>query len=58
MGACRTVDPAGHARPQQANVDVREVDEPVYKCLEHGIPVAGDPERTAAALNAYRFLDL
>ena len=49
MGVCRAVDPASQARWQQASCQRARSDERHHVCFEHGMPVAGDPERPAAA---------
>src|SRR6266566_736455 len=54
MGACRTVDSASQAGRQQAPRRCARSDERDHVCFEHGMPVAGDPERPAAAQHAVR----
>src|SRR6266446_2644378 len=49
MGACRTIDPARQARRQQAPCRGARSDERDHVYFEHGMPVACDPERSAAA---------
>src|SRR6266436_5030382 len=56
MGACRTIDPARQARRQQAPCRGARSDERDHVYFEHGMPVACDPERSAAAQHDY--LDL
>src|SRR5262245_1746573 len=49
MVACRTIDPARQARRQQAPCRGARSDERDHVYFEHGMPVACDPERSAAA---------
>src|SRR6516164_1908405 len=48
MGACRTIDPARQARRQQAPCRGARSDERDHVYFEHRMPVACDPERSAA----------
>src|SRR6266436_2731080 len=54
MGACRTIDPARQARRQQAPCRGARSDERDHVYFEHGMPVACDPERSAAAQHTFR----
>src|SRR5438046_3727338 len=54
MGACRTIDPARQARRQQAPCRGARSDERDHVYFEHGMPVACDPERPAAAQHTFR----
>src|SRR6266511_3137965 len=54
MGACRTIDPARQARRQQASCRGARSDERDHVYFEHGMPVACDPERSAAAQHTFR----
>src|SRR5246500_922022 len=58
MGACRTIDPARQARRQQAPCRGARSDERDHVYFEHGMPVACDPERSAAAQHTFDYLDL
>src|SRR5260370_21045249 len=57
MGVCRTIDPARQARRQQAPCRGARSDERDHVYFEHGMPVACDPERSAAA-QLFDYLDL
>src|SRR5262249_33922175 len=50
----RTIDPAGQARRQQAPCRGARSDERDHVYFEHGMPVACDPERSAAAQHTFR----
>src|SRR5262249_1563310 len=54
MVACRTIDPARQARRQQAPCRGARSDERDHVYFEHGMPVACDPERSAAAQHTFR----
>src|SRR6266566_6129535 len=54
MGACRTIDPARQAGRQQAPCRGARSDERDHVYFEHGMPVACDPERSAAAQHTFR----
>src|SRR5947199_10542246 len=54
MGACRTIDPARQARRQQAPCRGARSDERDNVYFEHRMPVACDPERSAAAQHTFR----
>src|SRR5262244_2003031 len=54
MGACRTIDPARQARRQQAPCRGARSDERDHVYFEHRMPVACDPERSAAAQHTFR----
>src|SRR5207249_5433974 len=54
MGACRTIDPARQARRQQASCRGARSDERDHVYFEHGMPVACDPERSAATQHTFR----
>src|SRR6266436_1511100 len=54
MGACRTIDPARQARRQQAPCRGARSDERDHVYFEHGMPVACDPKRSAAAQHTFR----
>src|SRR5262249_48189035 len=54
MDACRTIDPARQARRQQAPCRGARSDERDHVYFEHGMPVACDPERSAAAQHTFR----
>src|SRR5207245_5199373 len=54
MGAYRTIDPARKARRQQAPCGGARSDERDHVYFEHGMPVACDPERPAAAQHTFR----
>jgi hypothetical protein len=54
MGACPAADRASQARWQQASRRGARSDERDHVYFEHGLPVAGDPERPAAALDVVR----
>src|SRR5438876_11797488 len=53
-GACRTIDPARQAGRQQAPCRGARSDERDHVYFEHGMPVACDPERSAAAQHTFR----
>src|SRR5437763_16574084 len=57
MGACRTIDPARQARRQQAPCRGARSDERDHVYFEHGMPVACDPERSAAAQHTFPLFD-
>src|SRR5258706_16464160 len=54
MGVCRTIDPARQTRRQQAPCRGARSDERDHVYFEHGMPVACDPERSAAAQHTFR----
>ena len=54
MGACRAVYSTGQAWWQQAARRRARSDERDHVCVEHGVPVAGDPERSAATQHSFR----
>src|SRR6516165_6107255 len=54
MGACRTIDSARQARRQQAPCRGARSDERDHVYFEHRMPVACDPERSAAAQHTFR----
>src|SRR5882724_3354475 len=58
MGVCRTADSAGQVGRQQAPHRRARSDERDHVCLEHGLPVASDPERSAPAQHAVRLSGL
>ena len=53
-GTHRTADPAGQGGRQQALRRRPRSDERDHVCSEHGMPVAGNPERPAATQHAVR----
>src|SRR3954451_2113791 len=54
MGACGADDRAGQAWRQQASCRRARSDERHHVYSEHGLPVAGDPQRPAAAQHTLR----
>src|SRR6266404_7345578 len=54
MGVCGAVDSTGQVGRQQAPHRCARSDERDHVCLEHGMPVAGDPERPASAQHTVR----
>src|SRR5438067_12262891 len=58
MGACRTIDPARQAQRQQAPYRGARSDERHHVYVEHGMPVACDPERSATRSTLFDYLDL
>ena len=54
MGAVGAAHPSGEARRQQADGERARSRQRLDVCFEHRLPVAGDPQGLAAALNGVR----